>query len=579
MEEQARMAREQLQETEAAKMRQLQLEEEWMQKKLQMELESMQQKREDEARKTQVVKLQKYTITPFKGDHKDWLRFWNQFSVEVDGSGISEISKFNYLLELVEGKPKDDILGLPHTQEGYEEAKKILQATYGKDIKVRKALIVELEGLRPITSISQIRETHDFYNKLARVVRTLAKMKKLETAQSHVYTVMDKLGPVKEALVQKDDDWEEWDLEQLVDNLRKYVDRHPLPVEDSTSSNRNVYRKQYQENMQEWKKKDKMMMANAFQKSFRKSPACVYCGKGNHRSADCFKILDVAHRREILKKNNMCFNCTGTGHMASKCRSRGCIKCGGRHHTSLCDNGPADQQQSKSDVSQASEKGLRAMDESTTLHASVVAKVNGVNARIMLDSGAGSSYVCTSLLTQLGIKPLKVERRAIEQMYGTITKQVEIHPVTITSNVVDGFTIDLKCINGEKDILTYLPNPRINDLKKKYNRLRRLTFSDEENQQEKLPVHIILGAADYQRIKTTEPQVLGPDPNKDPGAEFTMLGWTLSGRAAHPSLQAEKAFFLKSTRDEFEQMCSLEVLGLKDTPDKQEEFHKDFMDK
>ena len=579
MEEQARMAREQLQETEAAKMRQLQLEEEWMQKKLQMELESMQQKREDEARKTQVVKLQKYTITPFKGDHKDWLRFWNQFSVEVDGSGISEISKFNYLLELVEGKPKDDILGLPHTQEGYEEAKKILQATYGKDIKVRKALIVELEGLRPITSISQIRETHDFYNKLARVVRTLATMKKLETAQSHVYTVMDKLGPVKEALVQKDDDWEEWDLEQLVDNLRKYVDRHPLPVEDSTSSNRNVYRKQYQENMQEWKKKDKMMMANAFQKSFRKSPACVYCGKGNHRSADCFKILDVAHRREILKKNNMCFNCTGTGHMASKCRSRGCIKCGGRHHTSLCDNGPADQQQSKSDVSQASEKGLRAMDESTTLHASVVAKVNGVNARIMLDSGAGSSYVCTSLLTQLGIKPLKVERRAIEQMYGTITKQVEIYPVTITSNVVDGFTIDLKCINGEKDILTYLPNPRINDLKKKYNRLRRLTFSDEENQQEKLPVHIILGAADYQRIKTTEPQVLGPDPNKDPGAEFTMLGWTLSGRAAHPSLQAEKTFFLKSTRDEFEQMCSLEVLGLKDTPDKQEEFHKDFMDK
>lgn len=136
MEEQARMAREQLQATEAAKMRQLQLEEEWMQKKLQMELESIQQKREDEARKTQVVKLQKYTITPFKGDHKDWLRFWNQFSVEVDGSNISEISKFNYLLELVEGKPKDDILGLPHTQEGYEEAKKILQAIYGKDIKV-----------------------------------------------------------------------------------------------------------------------------------------------------------------------------------------------------------------------------------------------------------------------------------------------------------------------------------------------------------------------------------------------------------------------------------------------------------
>ena len=139
------------------------------------------------------------------------------------------------------------MLGLLHTQEGYEEAKKILQSTYGKDIKVRKALIVELEGLRSITNISQIQETHEFYNKLARVVQTLATMKKLKTAQSHVYPVMDKLGPVKEALVQKDDDWEEWELEKLVDYLRKYIDRHLLPIEDSPSLNRNVYRKQYQE--------------------------------------------------------------------------------------------------------------------------------------------------------------------------------------------------------------------------------------------------------------------------------------------------------------------------------------------
>ena len=88
------------------------------------------------------------------------------------------------------------------------------------------------------------------------------------------------------------------------------------------------------------------------------------------------------------------------------------------------------------------------------LHASVVAKVNGVDARIMLDNGAGSSYVCTSLLTQLGLKSSKVEKRAIEQMYGTITKQVEIYPITVESNVVDGFTIDLNCINAEKEFLT-----------------------------------------------------------------------------------------------------------------------------
>jgi len=35
----------------------------------------------------------------------------------------------------------------------------------------------------------------------------------------------------------------------------------------------------------------------------------------------------------------------------------------------------------------------------------VVAKVNGVQARIMLDSGAGSSYISANLLIKLNIKP------------------------------------------------------------------------------------------------------------------------------------------------------------------------------
>ena len=56
--------------------------------------------------KPQAVKLQRYTNTLFEGDFKDWLRFWNQFYVEVDGSSMVEISKFNYLLELVKGNPK-----------------------------------------------------------------------------------------------------------------------------------------------------------------------------------------------------------------------------------------------------------------------------------------------------------------------------------------------------------------------------------------------------------------------------------------------------------------------------------------
>ena len=80
-----------------------------------------------------------------------------------------------------------------------------------------------------ITSVHKIKEIHEFYTQLSKTVCTLATMKKLEGSQSYVYSIMDKLGPVREAMAQKDDDWEEWGLEELVENLRKYTDRNPYP--------------------------------------------------------------------------------------------------------------------------------------------------------------------------------------------------------------------------------------------------------------------------------------------------------------------------------------------------------------
>ena len=121
-EEQTRLK---LRQQKDAAMEQQQWEEEWYLRKLDFEKQIGQGHAEHakgadfgkpDKSSPKSVKLQKYTITPFNGDYKDWLRFWNQFSVEVDGSTISEISKFNYLLELVKGKPKDDILGIPHSE-------------------------------------------------------------------------------------------------------------------------------------------------------------------------------------------------------------------------------------------------------------------------------------------------------------------------------------------------------------------------------------------------------------------------------------------------------------------------------
>ena len=155
---------------------------------------------------------------------------------------------------------------------------------------------------------------------------------------------------------------------------------------------------------------------------------------------------------------------------------------------------------------------------------------------------------------------------------------MEIYNITLESITIPEFHIKIECVNAEKEILTFLPNPMIKEVKAKFAKLRRLKFSDDEGSDKLQPVHIILGAADYQRIKTTEPVVLGKCPDRDPVAELTMLGWTLAGKRLQLNSGIEKTFLLNTGREEFEQMCSLEVLGLSDT-NSELMFHQDFSDK
>ena len=183
-----------------------------------------------------------------------------------------------------------------HT-DGYKEARKILGKTYGKDIKIHKALIKELEGLEVISSIHNVNKIHECYNKLTRIVLTLVTMKKLDSAQSYMYTLVDKLGPVKGNLIQKDDDWENWDLLELVENLEKHVDRHPLPNSESNGA-----KKRANEHHTDWSQRDKMMLANTMERVRGKQNSYVFCKLRNHESKDCHKVLDLAHRQEIVKR-------------------------------------------------------------------------------------------------------------------------------------------------------------------------------------------------------------------------------------------------------------------------------------
>ena len=124
---------------------------------------------------------------------------------------------------------------------------------------------------------------------------------------------------------QRDHEWEQWGLEELVENLRNYTDRNPSPNEMSSKTPKG--------SQDSDRRKDNLLLASSHNAS-----DCIYCGSIQHRSNDCNKILDVASRGELLKKHIiMCYNCTRSWHVAAECGSRGLGRSGTRHHTSLCD--------------------------------------------------------------------------------------------------------------------------------------------------------------------------------------------------------------------------------------------------
>lgn len=72
--------------------------------------------------------------------------------------------------------------------------------------------------------------------------------------------------------------------------------------------------------------------------------------------------------------------------------------------------------------------------------------VSGQEVRIMIDRGAGSSYICSNLITLLGLSPIRQETRCTEHMHGTVTRRMGICSLKIQSTVVDGFNFDVNCV-------------------------------------------------------------------------------------------------------------------------------------
>ena len=385
------------------------------------------------------VKLPKLVITKFQGTHLDWQRFWGQFEAEIDKSDINQVAKFSYLKELLVPKVRAVIDGLPFNSEGYTRAKNILMTKYGKPSEVANAHIQCIMGLPVITGTNPTR-INEFYEKLVTNIQTLEFMGKEKDIRGYVRLTLGKLPGIRADLERLDDNWQEWGFPQLVEGLRKWCERNPVPL-DGNHGRRD-------------KGRDPLLQAK---QEGGKHRVCVYCKSEEHKSVDCDKIKVVADRRRYLSDNKLCFNCTGARHRAAECRcTTTCQRCNGKHHSSICDK--------------LSNQLMLATGGGQVVYPVVVVDVDGIRCRPLLDTGAGSSYASAALISKLNRKPDRREYKTIEMMMTCTSRKIEMYKVQV-SNIKGVFSLPTNLRKVDKGTLLTIPNPRYVDTIARYKHL------------------------------------------------------------------------------------------------------------
>ena len=93
-------------------------------------------------------RLPEVKLTVFKGNFEEWETFWSSFRANVDvRDDLEKTTKFIYLVQPLEGEPKEMISGLAITDDNYTVALYILRDCYANESKKTNVLMQKFHAM------------------------------------------------------------------------------------------------------------------------------------------------------------------------------------------------------------------------------------------------------------------------------------------------------------------------------------------------------------------------------------------------------------------------------------------------
>ena len=344
------------------------------------------------------------------------------------------------------------------------------------------------------------------YEKLSKKKDALQTLGEGEMLRGFVLSTLNKLPQVKPDLVRTDEGWEDWNMEDLIISIQKWLKRNK--TEDTHKEQAEPKRRE----RHLFSQKRAVVTSNR-----GGEPHCIFCEQ-KHWGDSCPTYDTIKKRRQFFASHRLCYNCGRAGHQGKECRSRRCYKCGSKHHTSLCDQS----RESETGTAQNhgfSLNGYTPSVEEKSLPAMVPLKIQGLTFGAYLDTGSGRNFISSEAANKLKLKPTRHETRYVVTVNGTSKQSMPIFDVAINS--VDGKAVEKIELAGSKLAdFTTIKRPSLTELKTKYPHMQGKMFYRTES--EKYPIHLILGDATFCKIKTERVFKGQAD---DPIVEGTTFGW------------------------------------------------------
>ena len=157
-------------------------------------------------------------------------------------------------------------------------------------------------------------------------------------------------------------------------------------------------------------------------------------------------------------------------------------------------------------------------------------------------------------------------------LLGASTREVELATVTI-SDVNRKFSMPVEVTKVDKGELLFLETPKYQEVIARNPHLSGVVMDDVDTKS-RLPVHIILGAGYYAKVKTESVPKIGE--TGQPVAELTKFGWIIMSPGKEP-VDLTNVLLTQTSHVDYEELCRLDVLGLSDTPSNdQSSVHAEF---